>query len=210
MSAGYKPLPLILFYTMAALSAFAIFLLYSTSDAVTPLFILALAVLVAAIVGVSSILLPGFAGAPWVPTKMDLIKNVLSLAELKPGEILYDLGSGDGRLVIAAAKDFGARAVGVEIDPFRVFYSRLKILRLGLNGTAKIIRRNFFSVNVSDADVVVLFLLQKTNDKLQAKLERELKKPGCRVVSIVFKFEGWKLIRADEENMIYAYRPEPS
>ena len=179
----------------------------STNSLDAPLLISA-AALIAAIVASASILLPEVKGAPWVPTSKRLVGRVLTLAELKPGELLYDLGSGDGRIVIAAARDFGARSVGIEIDPFRVFYSRQRISQLGLREKASIVRGDLFKVNLKDADVVVLYLLQHTNDRIQTKLESELK-PDCRVVSVVWKFEGWDLIKADYEEMIYVYRPGP-
>ena len=87
-----------------------------------------------------------------------------------------------------------------------MFYSRLKISRLHLQDKVKILRSNFFNIRLGEADVVVLYLLQQTNNKLQYKLESELK-PSCRVVSVVWKFEGWEIIRADEEEMIFVYKP---
>jgi SAM-dependent methyltransferase len=168
--------------------------------------VISTAVLVVVLILTASILMPEIKGAPWVPTSGRLVKKALEMAELKPGELVYDLGSGDGRIVIAAAKDFGARAVGIEIDPFRVLYSRLKISRLHLQDRVKIVRSNFFNVRLGDAEVVIVYLLQQTNNKLQYKLESELK-PNCRVVSVVWKFEGWEVMRADEEEMIYVYRP---
>jgi len=165
--------------------------------------------LIIALVATGSILVPAVKGAPWVPTSRRLVNKVLAMTELKPGELLYDLGSGDGRMVISAARDFDARSVGVEIDPFRIFYSRLRISHLHLQDRAKIVRGNFFNISLSAADVVVLYLEQQTNNKLQAKLEKELTKPNCRVVSVVWKFEGWELIRSDEKEMIYVYKPRP-
>jgi len=171
-----------------------------------PLIFSGAALFVAVVISVS-ILAPEVKGAPWVPTSRKLVAKALTMAELKSGELVYDLGSGDGRIVIAATKDFGARAIGIEIDPFRVLYSRMKISQLHLQDRAKIVKGNFFNINFGDADVVVLYLLQQTNNRLQGKLEKELTKPNCRVVSVVWKFEGWDVIRADEEEMIYVYKP---
>lgn len=200
-------LPMILFYLVIILSGVFIVILLSSAEIYgLPLFISG-AALLAALIAVSSVMLPEFSGAPWVPTHKEIVNKILEMSRLKPNEILYDLGSGDGRLVIAAARDFGANAVGVEIDPFRVIYSRFKIFQLGLAGKARIIRGNFFHVELQTADVVVLFLLQRTNDKLRRKLEQELLRPDCRVVSLVFQFQGWELLDADEEEMIYVYRP---
>ena len=141
-----------------------------------------------------------------MPTSTSLVKKILVMSEIKPGETLYDLGSGDGRLVIAAAKDFGAIAIGIEIDPFRVLYSRLKISRLRLDDKAKIVRRNFFDVDLRDADVVVVFLLKETMNNLQSKLERELA-PNSRVVSELFQFDGLEVVNSDDIAKIYVYRP---
>jgi SAM-dependent methyltransferase len=201
-----KSLPMILFYLAIGLGVLMVLLLLETTGFSVILIILALT-LVVAVVTISSIMLPQLTGAPWVPTSRELVHEILALAELKQGEVLYDLGSGDGRLVIAAARDFGATAIGIEIEPFRVLYSRLKILQFHLNGKARIVRRNFFHVDLRDADVVITFLLQTTNDKLRQKLERELTRPNSRVVSIVFQFNGWEEIRSDRERTIYVYRP---
>jgi len=196
----------ILFILVIVLSVTSILALSMPTKTLNAPLVVSGAAFLAAIVVAASILVPEFKGAPWVPTSQRLVAKVLTMAELKRGELIYDLGSGDGRLVIAASRDFGARAIGIEIDPFRVFYSRLRISRLGLRERAKIVRGNFFKINFRDADVVVLYLLQQTNDKLQSKLEKELK-PNCRVVSVVWKFEGWETIKADDEEMIYLYRP---
>ncbi len=143
-------------------------------------------------------------GAPWIPTSHKTIQKMLQLARLKPGETLYDLGSGDGRIVIDAAKDFGALAVGIEIDPVRYYWAKLSILRLKLQGDAKVILGNFFKNNLSQADVVTLYLLQETNVKLMKKLSEELK-PGTRIVTKTFTLPGWQTIRQDEQAKIYVY-----
>lgn len=128
--------------------------------------------------------------APYVGTEPDIVKRMLNIADLKKGETLYDLGSGDGRMVVAAALR-GAKTVGIEIDPLKVIYSRFFIKALRLNKSAKIIRGNFFEKDLSEADVVTLFLLHDTNQKLKNKFKKELKK-GSRVVSYSFILENWK------------------
>ena len=140
-------------------------------------------------------------GAPFVPLEPQIINRIMELAQIKSSDIFYDLGSGDGRLVIAAAYQ-GARAYGIEIDPFRVWYSRFCIFLFGLNRRATIIQRNIFDVNLSSANVVTTYLLQKTNDKLFEKLTRELK-PGTRVVSAAFNFPKWKPATIDPNGPIY-------
>jgi predicted RNA methylase len=140
-------------------------------------------------------------GAPWVPLEPRVVNRIMELAKIKPGNKFYDLGSGDGRLVIAAAS-LGAKAYGIEIDLFRVWYSRFCILLFGLTGRAKIIHRNIFDVDLSSADIVTIYLLQETNDKLFIKLSRELR-PNTRVVSAAFNFPKWKPIIVDPNGPIY-------
>jgi predicted RNA methylase len=140
-------------------------------------------------------------GAPFVPIEPHVANNMIELAKVKKGDIFYDLGSGDGRLVIAAATK-GAKAYGIEIDPSRVWYSRLCIFLFGLSNRAKIINKNIFDVDLSSADVVTTYLLQETNNKLFAKLDKELK-PGTRIVSAAFNFPKLKPITIDPDGPIY-------
>jgi SAM-dependent methyltransferase len=199
----------VLIALVAVLSSAAALAFYAGGSTGKPgIFLVAsLAILAISLVGAASILVPEFFGAPWIPTSRGLVHEILSLSEVRPGEVLYDLGSGDGRIVLEAAREYGAIAIGVEIDPFRVLYSRTRIARLGIGNRAKILRGNFFDVDLGDADVVVLYLLQSTNDRIQSKLERELRKPGCRVVSVVWEFKGWDLIRKDEKGVVRVYTP---
>ena len=131
--------------------------------------------------------------APFVGTEPKIVKRMLDIADLKKNDVLYDLGSGDGRLVISAALK-GAKSVGIEIDPLKVIYSKIFIRALKLKGKAKILRGNFFSKDLSSASVITLFLLHDTNQELKEKFEKELKK-GTRIVSYSFKLEGWKPIK---------------
>ena len=146
----------------------------------------------------------GLLGAPWVPTEGETVNEMLSMADVKSDEIVYDLGSGDGRIIITAATKFHARSVGVELNPLWVFWTRLKITTLGLRSKTKVIWGNFFRVNLSKADIITLYLLQNTNDKLEPKLKKELK-PGSRVVSHVFTFKDWIPVKVDEKLQIYLY-----
>lgn len=139
-------------------------------------------------------------GAPFVPMERGAVERVMDLGEVGPGKVFYDLGSGDGRLVIAAALR-GARAVGVEIDTVRVLYSRLWIWLLRLPN-ATIIQGNLFDQNLDDADVVSLYLLPETNEKLIPKLEKELKKETL-VVATSFEIPGWRPIKVDPRGPIY-------
>lgn len=140
-------------------------------------------------------------GAPFVPMEPKVVEGVMKLVEVKKDEIFYDLGSGDGRLVIAAALR-GAKAYGIEIDFLRVWYSRVWIYLLRLSKNAKIIQKNIFDVDLSNADVVCLYLLPETNEKIQNKLKKELKK-GTPVVSVAFTFSGWQPEKIDPRGTIY-------
>jgi len=116
---------------------------------------------------------------------------MLTLAEIKPGEVVYDLGSGDGRVVIMAAQEFGARAVGVELRGDLVKQAQNRVFELSLQGKVKILQSDLFDVNVSPADVVFLYLTTSANEKVKPKLESELRR-GTRVVSHDYEVLGWR------------------
>ena len=143
-------------------------------------------------------------GAPWVPTPYKTINKMLKLAKVKPGDIVYDLGSGDGRVIIEAARSFGAKAVGIEIDPLRFIWTKARIFLLGLSNNVNVLLGNFFNIDISDADVVTIYLLQGTNVKLIDKFIRELR-PGTRIVSNTFTLPGLKMVNYDEISKIYVY-----
>ncbi len=130
---------------------------------------------------------------PFVPSPEVVVRRMLQLADVRENEVVYDLGCGDGRVLIIAAKEFGARAVGIEIrrDLYEQCLRRIK--DLGLENRVKVHHGNFFDFDISDADVVTLYLLTSVNEKLRPKLERELR-PGTRVVSHDFEVPGWKPI----------------
>ena len=128
---------------------------------------------------------------PFVPTPVDVIPVMLGLASLKEGELVYDLGSGDGRLAIAAARDYGARVVGVEINKTKVSESRRRLRELGLSSRVKILNRNFRDVNLKDADVLALYLSSYILNSLTPKFESELKQ-GVRLVNFDFEVPAWK------------------
>ncbi len=134
--------------------------------------------------------------APFVATPTPVVRQMLILAELKPGETLYDLGSGDGRAVILAAKDFGAKSVGVELREDLVKRALGNIHELGLETKAQIFQNDIFKVDLSQADVVFLYLTTSANEKVKPKLETELK-PGARIVSHDYEILGWKPSKID-------------
>ncbi len=144
-------------------------------------------------------------GAPWVPTPRSVVRRMLSLAQVRPGEVVYDLGCGDGRVLVSAALRFGAKAVGIEIDLSRFLWSLAVITVFGLWRRVRLVRGDLFRQDLREADVVVTYLLQDTNDRLQAKLLREMRS-GARVVSNTFRFTDLRLAASDEEYRIYVYR----
>jgi len=135
--------------------------------------------------------------APYVSSPLPVVRRMLILSELKPGELIYDLGSGDGRIVITAAKEFGARAVGVELREDLVKQAHEKVSELNLNGKVKIVQRDMFNVDLSPADVVTLYLTTSANEKVKPKLESELRE-GARVVCHDYEILGWKPDRVDK------------
>lgn len=129
--------------------------------------------------------------APFVPSPAQVIEYMLKLADLKAGEVLFDLGAGDGRTVMMAAKSFGARAVGVELREDLAKKALSSIHHSGLSDRVTIVNSDMFSVNLTPADVVFLYLTTSANEKIRPKLENELKK-GVRVVSHDYEIVGWK------------------
>ena len=143
-------------------------------------------------------------GAPWLPTPPAKVRHMLELADVQPGEVVYDLGSGDGRMLVVAARRFGARAVGIEIDPLRLLVSRALVAVTGVRKQARVIWGSFFKANLSAADVVTCYLLAKTNAQIVGKLHDELR-PGARVVSYIFPFPDWEVDFHDAGAGIFLY-----
>jgi ubiquinone/menaquinone biosynthesis C-methylase UbiE len=127
---------------------------------------------------------------PYVPTPQEIVVKMLDLAKVTPDDVVYDLGSGDGRIVITAAQKFGAHAVGVEINPDLYRQSSERIKELGLQDRARIIYEDMFHVSVHPATVVIMYLLTSFNEKLRPMLERELR-PGTRIICHDFHVPGW-------------------
>jgi cyclopropane fatty-acyl-phospholipid synthase-like methyltransferase len=121
----------------------------------------------------------------YVPTPQSVVDAMLDLARVKPSDVVFDLGSGDGRIVITAAKRFGARGVGIEIDPTLVKQATENAAAAGVSDRVRFVTQDLFKADISYATVVTLYLLQSINERLRPKLVRELK-PGARVVSHVF------------------------
>lgn len=141
-------------------------------------------------------------GAEFEPTTRRKLARMIEFAKLNKDDVVYDLGCGDARIIIAAAKK-AKKAKGIEIDPLRFFISWLKIKILRLKN-ARILFGDLFKTNLKDADVIFLFLRQKANNKLQKKFIKELKH-GTRIVSHYWIFHGWKPVKQDKKLRIYSY-----
>jgi precorrin-6B methylase 2 len=149
--------------------------------------------------------------APVYPTPETVVDQMLSIAQVRPGEMVYDLGCGDGRIVIAAAQKYKAHAVGIEIR--RDVYERTlaTVASLGLSDQVKIVHGNALRYDLSPADVVTLYLLTSSNERLKPILLKDLR-PSARVVSHDFEIQGWKpvtvnrMVVGGRPHMIYLYR----
>jgi len=128
---------------------------------------------------------------PYVPTPEHVVKRMLELAEIKPGEFMMDLGSGDGRIAIAAVRDHGARAVGIDIDPQRISEANENAKKAGISDRVTFKQENIFTTSIKEADVITMYLLTTVNLKLRPRLLDELR-PGTRLVSHAFDMGDWE------------------
>ena len=127
--------------------------------------------------------------APYVSTPYEVVAEMLSMAKVGPGDVLYDLGCGDGRIVIAAAQRFGTRGVGIDIDPRRVADATAAALSAGVADRVRFLRQDLFETDFSEASVVTLYLFPELNARLRPKLLSL--KPGTRIVSHDFGIGDW-------------------
>jgi protein-L-isoaspartate O-methyltransferase len=134
--------------------------------------------------------------APYFPTPPVIVERMLVMSELKPGEKMFDLGSGDGRIVIMAAGKFKADATGVEYDESLYKQSMAEIKRLRLDKSARVIHGDLLVQDYSSADVITIYLLPVSNDKIRPLLEKQLRK-GVRVIAHDFEIAGWKPEKTD-------------
>ena len=154
------------------------------------------------------ILIPALYGLPPVPTKPERIRKALKLANLQPNETLYDLGAGDGRVLLIAVRDFGAKAVGIEIGPIQCALIWLRAVASGFGSKIQIRWGNFYKANLKDADVVFVYATSKEVVKLAPHLESQLKR-GARVVSISADFPEWEPQEFDNQKLIFVYEMPP-
>ena len=129
--------------------------------------------------------------APFVPSPYDVVQRMLTLAEVTRDDVVYDIGCGDGRIVITAAQRFGARGVGIDIDPQRIAEANANAERAGVQHLVKFIQQDAMTVDVSEATVVTLYLLSSSNLKLRPLLTSQLA-PGSRIVSHAFSMGDWE------------------
>lgn len=128
---------------------------------------------------------------PYVPTPQDVVDRMLEMAQVKKGDVVYDLGSGDGRIVITAAKKYGVKAIGFEINPERVKLSRANVRKEGLEKLAEIRDQDIRTVDLSPASVLTMYLLPEVNLMIRPNIWKQMK-PGSRVVSHDFDMGDWK------------------
>jgi cyclopropane fatty-acyl-phospholipid synthase-like methyltransferase len=151
--------------------------------------------------------------SPYVASPDRVIERMLEMAKIKPGETLYDLGCGDGRILIAAVEKYKAKAVGVEISPKLVARANSWIEKAGIQDQARVIQGDLLEVDLTGADVVAIYLETQLNEQLRPRLEKYLK-PGARVISHDYEVPGWKPTKVDKTegkqgHLIYLYEMPP-
>ena len=134
---------------------------------------------------------------PYVPTHESLVDEMLRMAKVGKSDVLYDLGSGDGRIVITAAKRFGTRGIGYDLDPDRVSEARENARKAGVTDRVRFEQQDIFTAKIADATVVTMYLLPDVNLKLRPKLLSELK-PGTRIVSHNYDLGDWQPLQRKE------------
>ncbi|HEU4743837.1 MAG TPA: hypothetical protein VFS61_01330 [Anaerolineales bacterium] len=154
------------------------------------------------------ILIPALYGLPPVSTKPERIRKALKLANLQPHETLYDLGAGDGRVLLIAARDFGAKAVGIEVGPIQCILIWLRAAASGFGHQIRVKWENFYRSDLQEADVVFLYATSTEVRKLAPHLEQQMK-PGTRLVSISADFPEWEPSAFDDRDLLFVYEMPP-
>ena len=147
---------------------------------------------------------------PYVPTPQVVVDAMLELGGVKPGDVLYDLGSGDGRIVVTAAKNLGVRGVGIDINPERIQEAEANAKAAGVEQLTEFRQEDLFKADFGEATVVTMYLLPSVNNRLKPKLLNDLK-PGTRIVSHAFDIEGWepeRVVEADGRTIYFWVVPE--
>jgi len=133
---------------------------------------------------------------PYVPTPQEVVERMLELAQVKKGDVVYDLGSGDGRIVVTAAKKYGVKAIGFEIDPERIKESKENIAKAGVGNLVEIRQQDIRTVDLSGASVLTMYLLPEVNLMIRPNIWKQMK-PGSRVVSHDFDMGDWKPLKTE-------------
>ena len=160
------------------------------------------------VIGLLWLLIPALYGLPPVPTRPERIQKALKLANLQPNETLYDLGAGDGRVLLIAARDFRAKAIGIEIGPIQSVLIWLKVVASGFGQQIQVRWENFYKADLKDADVVFVYATSKEVAKLAPHLENQMKR-GSRLVSISADFPEWEPSAIDKQDLIFIYEMPP-
>jgi tRNA G37 N-methylase Trm5 len=134
---------------------------------------------------------------PYVPTPQEVVDRMLELAQVKKGDVVYDLGSGDGRIVVTAAKKYGVKAIGFEIDPQRIKESHENIKKAGVENLVEIRQQDIRNVDLSQASVLTMYLLPEVNLMIRPNIWKQMK-PGSRVVSHDFDMGDWKPLKTEQ------------
>ncbi len=158
--------------------------------------------------GVLWVFIPALYGLPSRPAQPERIRNALRLVNLRPSETLYDLGAGDGRVLLITAGEFGAKALGIEIGPVQCALIWLRIAASGLGNKIQLKWGNYFKTDLTDADVVFVYATSREVTRLAPYLEKQMKR-GSRLVSISADFPEWEPSAFDERDLIFTYTMPP-
>jgi tRNA A58 N-methylase Trm61 len=159
-------------------------------------FIIAIALVQPALLNVSAVVAQEGKIVPYVPTPQQVVDRMLDLAQVKEGDVVYDLGSGDGRIVVTAAKKYGVKAIGFEIDPERIKESAENIKKAGVGHLVEIRQQDIRTVDLSQASVLTMYLLPEVNLMIRPNIWKQMK-PGSRVVSHDFDMGDWKPLKKE-------------
>ena len=155
----------------------------------------------------SALLLTGCAAntdyPPFWWTPQDRVTDMLEIADVTEDDVVYDLGSGDGRIVVAAAEKYGARGVGIEIDPDLVEKSNNAAAEAGVSDRVRFVLGDFYETDFSDATVVMMYLFEETNEKLKPYLLEQLP-PDARIVTYKYRMPGWNPVKTNKRVYLYA------
>lgn len=142
--------------------------------------------------------------SPWWRTNRTVAQAICKTAKIRKTDVIYDLGCGDGTALITAAKLAQAKGVGVDVDPARIFVAKVKALFSGVGDKLRFERKNLFTTDISEASVIVVYLIPKTLKRLEPKFRKELK-PGSRIASYVYTIDYLPLVAEDKKNQVYVY-----